>query len=272
MEDPEGRYPSDLHDNEWELIKELVPVQKRGRPRKTSLREVINAVLYLTSGGCAWRSLPKDFPPWKTVYDYFSNWVKNGIWRTLHQVLRAKVRVQEGKDVAPYVAIIDGQSVKASHGEERGWDGFKKVRGRKRQILVDSLGLLLSVKVHRANQAELTRAHEVLLNYPKDLKKPETLLGDFGYGKAPFDIWVKLNWGIWIECKKGEKEMYRNDEGRIRYRVSTSNLKPSRWIVERTFAWFNFYRRLSRDYERKVINSEAFLYISQIPMMLRRCT
>jgi len=273
MEGSEGLYPSDLHDNEWEVIKDLLPSQKEGgRPRKTCLRKVVNAVLYVTTEGCTWRALPKDYPPWKTVYGYFSRWVVLGIWKLLHQELRAQVRIKEGKSVAPYVAIIDGQSVRAHYGEERGWDGYKKVRGRKRQILVDSLGLLLSVCVHRGNQQELTRAHEVLLKYPKDLARPEKLLGDYGYGKSPFDVWVKLNWGIWIECTKGTKEPYRNEQGRLRYRVSTSNLKPTRWIVERTFAWFNFARRLAHDYERKILNSEAFLYISQIPMMLKRVT
>lgn len=271
MKRSEGRYPSDLHDNEWKVIRKLIPLQRRGRPRKTSMRELVNAVLYLTTEGCTWRALPKDFPPWKTVYDYFSRWVKLGVWRRVHQALRAEVRLREGKEVAPQIVIIDGQSVRAHYGEERGFDGFKKVRGRKRQVLVDSLGFIVSAKVHRANQSETTRGHQVLEDYPEDLPLPEKILGDFAYARAPFATWVQENWGEdKILCTKGEKEFYRNKEYKLRVRVKKSNLKPMRWIVERTIAWFNNSRRLSRDYEKSVKVSESFLYISQIPMMLRR--
>jgi transposase len=166
--------------------------------------------------------------------------------------------------------IIDGQSVKAQYGEERGWDGFKKVRGRKRQILVDTLGILWAAKVHRGNQQEGTRAFEVIKNYPENLKRPVRLLGDFGYGKAPFKIQLKEHWGIWPEIRQGKKETFRNTEYKLRQRVGVSNLKPQRWIVERSFAWFNSSRRLTRDYEKKVMNSEALLYISQMPILLRR--
>jgi len=271
MEEVEGSYPSSLRHHEWEAIKIFIPAQKEGgRPRVSSIRQVINAVLYVTCSGCAWRYLPREFPPWQTVYDYFSKWVKLGIWQKIHQLLARQLRLKVGKSEAPHLVIIDGQSVRAAHGEERGWDGFKKVRGRKRQILVDSLGIIWAVRVHRGNQQETTRAHEVLLNYPGDVPKPEKILGDFGYGKSPFDVWVKFNWGMWPECRKGTQEIFKNAQGKLRKRVVETNLKPQRWIVERTFAWFNFTRRLAHDYERKTINSEAFLFISQIPLLLKR--
>lgn len=268
----EGLYPSDLRHQEWEIIKKFIPSQKRGgRPRKTNIRRVVEAVLYLTHSGCAWRYLPKDFPPWQTVYNYFSQWVALGIWRKIHQVLAVFVRIKAGKAPFPTLTIIDGQSIRAHFGELRGYDGFKKVRGRKRQVLVDTLGLIWATKVHAGNEQETKRAIEVIKDYPAFLPKPKILLGDFAYGKSPFDIDLKFYWDIWPTCIKGSIEKYRDEKsGRIKERVLESNLKPKRWIVERTFAWLNFHRRLAHDYELKVTNSEAFLYISQLKFMLRR--
>lgn len=269
----EGVYPCDLSDHEWEFIKELLPRQsRRGRPQVTSLRGVVGAVLYMIRSGCAWRYLPKEYPPWKTVYWYFSKWRDAGVWERIHHALAAKVRRREGRQEAPQVVIIDSQSVRAASGEELGWDGFKKVRGRKRQIIVDSLGLIWAAHVHNARVSENTRADEAIMEYPTSFPTPKVLLGDGSYGKPPFDQWVKFHWGIWPTIRRGKKKEFRDKEKgwRVRMKVVRSNLKPQRWIVERSFAWFNHSRRLARDYEHKTKTSQAMIYISQIPMMLRR--
>lgn len=263
-------YPSDLSDQQWEIIKDLIPLARSGgRPRTTDVRLVVNAVLYLTRTGCAWRYLPRDFPPSKTVYDYFVRWKCSGVWRQIHLKLTKHVRTADGRSESPSTVIIDAQSVRAQYGEERGWDGFKKVRGRKREIVVDTLGLLWAAKVHAANQSESRRGFEAVDTYPS-VKPPLRLLGDGGYSRAPFDVQLFNKWGIWPETKKGKKGIVTDERFRESKTVAESNLKPQRWIVERSFAWFNHSRRLARDYERSVSNSEIFLYISQIPMLLKR--
>jgi putative transposase len=263
-------YPSDLTDQQWESIKGLIPTARSGgRPRTTNTRAVVNAVFYLTRTGCAWRYLPKEYPPWKTVYDYFIRWKYGGVWRNIHMSIATQVRREDGRNESPTTLIIDAQSVRAQYGEERGWDGFKKVRGRKREILVDTMGIIWGSKVHAANQGENRRGFEAVESYL--LKKPPLrILGDFSYSKSPFDVLVFKKWGIWPEVRKGKKPFVKSKDGRMRAKVTVSNLKPQRWIVERSFAWFNNYRRLNRDYEKNVSNSEIFLYISQIPMLLNR--
>lgn len=263
-------YPTDLTDQQWDLIKDLIPAARSGgRPRTTSARSIVEAVLYVVRTGCAWRYLPREFPPHKTVYDYFSKWEGSGIWRDIHLTLAKQVRIAQGRNESPSTSIIDAQSVRAQYGEERGWDGFKKVRGRKREILVDTLGILWGAKVHAANQSETRRGIEAIEDY-RGTEIPVRLLGDYSYAKSPFDVQLFNLWKIWPDTK-----MSKRGEGRDKYNFKTtivteSNLKPTRWIVERTFAWFNNYRRLSRDYERKVRVSEVFLFISQIPMLLNR--
>ena len=270
MDQARRRYPSDLTDQQWEIIKDLIPVARTGgRPRTTDVRLIVNAVLYLTRSGCAWRYLPKEYPPNKTVYDYFSRWKSSGVWRQIHFTLAIKVRVAQGRSECPSTVIIDAQSVRAHYGEERGWDGFKKVRGRKREIVVDTMGILWGVKVHAANQGENRRGFDAIENYPTTTA-PKRVLGDHSYSKSPFDGLVFHKWGIWPETKKSERILIKDKYGRDVKAVRESNLKPQRWIVERSFAWFNNYRRLSRDYEKKVNNSEAFLYISQISLILNR--
>lgn len=251
------KYPSDLTEAQWECIQDFIPKARTGgRPRTTDMRSVVNAVFYLNQSGCAWRYLPKEYPPWKTVYDYFVNWKRQGVWRKIHESLAKKTRISAGKAETPSTLIIDSQSVRAAQGESRGWDGFKKVRGRKRHIAVDTLGIFWGLKVHAAPIKDARGASEVLKTYPKDTLLPKRVLGDAAYGKTPFDVWLFYNWGYWPQTSK---------PARIE-----SNLKPTRWIVERSFAWLNGYRRHSRDYERKTDTSEALLYISQTQLLLKR--
>jgi putative transposase len=271
MNQARSSYPSDLTDQQWELIRPLIPAARSGgRPRTTNIRSVVNAILYLTRTGCAWRYLPRDYPPYKTVYDYFSKWNYNGVWRKIHLSLVKQVRLAEGRNPSPSTVIIDAQSVRAQYGEARGWDGFKKVRGRKREILVDTMGMIWGTTIHPANTGENRHAFEAVMKYPTQEKPPARILGDSAYSKPPFDHEVFFKWKIWPEIRKGNKIKYKDSRSRIRYKVDHSNLKPQRWIVERSFAWFNNFRRLNRDYERNICYAENFLYISQIPLLLNR--
>lgn len=153
--DRQGFYPSDLSEAQWESIKELVPEARRGgRPRSTNVREVTNAILYLVNTGCGWRYLPREFPPWQTVYQYYRDWILTGIWRLIHDSLVKLTRKAAGRSEQPSYVIIDSQSAKANSGEELGYDGFKRVRGRKRQILVDTMGLTHCVHVHAADLSD----------------------------------------------------------------------------------------------------------------------
>jgi putative transposase len=271
--DQDGRsYPSDLTNQQWENIKELIPSARfGGRRRTTDVRKVINAIFYLTRSGCAWRYLPCEYPPWKTVYDYFTRWQQDSTWKRIHLSLTQQVRRLSGRLENPSTLIIDAQAVRSQYGEERGWDGFKKVRGRKREILVDTMGFIWGTKVHAANVVEQKRGMEAVYAFPSDqVPPPQRVLGDFSYSKPPFDVGLYMHWGFWPEVRKGSKPIVKKSDGTKVATIGDSNLKPQRWIVERSFAWFNNYRRLNRDYERKVKYSETFLYISQLQLILNR--
>lgn len=252
-------YPSDLTDRQWECIKGLLPrPTRRGRPRVISLRSIINAVLYLHHTGCPWRYLPKTYPKWTTVYRYFARWSTSGQWLKLTHELHKLVRQSCKRSELPHLAIIDSQSVKASKGEKRGTDGFKKLIGRRRHVLVDVLGIVLCCKVYEGNLSDADGGERILDHLPKDIDDSlETIVGDASYGGR---FWAKAhvyhNIDVVITRRRGQSHK--------------SNLIPKRWIVERTFAWFNNYRRLARDYELKTIHSEAFVYISMLPILLHR--
>jgi putative transposase len=256
------QYPSDLTDAQWPLLEPLIPPPRPGgRPRKTAVREVVNALFYLTREGCTWRALPHDFPPWKTVYNYFEAWTHDGTWDRLLTTLRRRVRQSKGRDPDPRVACIDSQSVKtAGGGEEVGSDGGKKVRGRKRHIAVDTLGLLLAVVVTAANVDDARAAQEVFAQMPgKDFPRLEVVQADNKYHNHDLDRWLRVHhrpyWVMVVSRPPGERRFIP--------------LK-SRWVVERTFAWLGRYRRLSRDYEHTPASSEAVVKITGIHHYLRR--
>lgn len=257
----DGRdYPSDLAEHEWDLIEDLIPKAKLGgRPRSTDIRAVINAIFYILRSGCAWRYLPKNYPPWRTVYGYFAQWSEGGIWEEIEHMLAKVCRLTEGKTLEPSIVIIDTQSIRNSYGEERGYDAHKKVRGRKRHILVDTLGLPISVDVHAANIQDPRGGTLLMRKVPETyLKVMHTILADRIYGRGPFDATIALRY---------EKELTLTQAAR-----EGTTLKPLRWIVERTFGWFNHFRRLSRDYERKTCHSESMLFLSITRMLLARLT
>lgn len=270
-----AEYPSDLSDLEWQLIKDVLPAASAfGRPRVTSLREVVNAVFYVNRTGCAWRYLPRNFPPWQTVYDYFRQWRLSGLWKQIHDSLVVFVREKEGRSKSPSLLMLDSQSAKAQYGDSRGYDGFKKVRGRKRQIVVDALGLIHSLKVHAANGAERTGGAAAVDRCGR-LEGITGFIVDSGYAGYNFEKHVHQQLKVWPTITSSKAKVVCNYDPKdktCQYKniLVASNLKPKRWIVERTFAWFNHYRRLSRDYERNSLVSETMIYVAMTQLMLRR--
>ena len=254
-------YPSDLTDAQWQLIQPLLPAAKPGgRPRKHALRAIANALFYLNREGCTWRALPHDFPPWRTVYDYFAAWRADGTWEQVNGALRRQLRVKEGRPHTPTTANLDSQTVKATEAaDNRGYDGAKKVTGRKRHIVVDSLGLLLAVLVTAADVQDAVAARQVLaaLTYER-FPRLRVVRADSAYGRYGLPAWVEALGHFLLE-------LVRRPLAAVGF-----VLLPQRWVVERTFAWLGRYRRHSRDYERRTDSSEAMIQISMIHRMARR--
>jgi putative transposase len=255
-------YDSDLSDEQWELIANIIPPLKNtakrgGRPAKYQRRELLNAMLYVCRTGCQWRFIPHDFPDWQAVYRYFISWHDAGLFEKINTRLRTKIRIDAGRNPEPSAGIIDSQSVKipANLGFS-GFDGAKKVNGRKRHIVTDTLGLLLTVVVHEANLSDRESASTVLAVVRAKYKKIKTIFADQGYtGKLIERVRVTLRMTI---------EIIKRSEVRI------FHILPRRWVVERTFGWFGFYRRLAKDYERYPKHSEAFVYLAMGTIMLHR--
>jgi putative transposase len=259
---PRKPYPSDLTDSQWAVLEPWIPPPRPGgRPRKTDMREVVNAIFYLTRAGCSWRALPHDFPPWKTVYNYFEDWQQDGTWDRFLTALRMRVRRAAGRDPDPRVACIDSQSVKtAAGGEAVGTDGGKRVRGRKRHIVVDTMGLLLAVAVTAANVDDARGAELLFAQLPgKDCPRLEVVQADHKYHNHALERWLRVHhrpyWIMVVSRPTGERRFVP---------------LRSRWVVERTLAWLGRYRRLSRDYEHTTESSEAVLKVAGIHHYLRR--
>ena len=282
------RYPTDLSNEEWRCVRPHLPEPAlQGRPRLHGLRAILDAVFYVLKSGCPWRLLPREFPPWKTVYDWFRKWRIDGTWERLNAELRERLRCRLGRDPNPSAAIVDSQSARTSGvgGQERGFDPAKNVEGTKRHLLVDTEGLVLKAKVHSARVPDADGIGLLLGSARVGLSRLSHLWVDAGYqgrGKR----WAEEALGLSVKVVRKPKkpvpekvaERWAAEWAKEGKAVDWQKLMPPkgfrvlprRWVVERTFAWISHNRRMAKDYERLCATGEAFIYAAMTRLMARR--
>lgn len=251
-------YPSNLTEKQWAFIENIIEPNKK-RKRKHNLHDIFNAILYVAKSGCQWRMLPLNFAPWNTVYFYYRKWKLEGVIEQIHDFLRDLVRKKAGRNESPSLGIIDSRSVKTSRqsAEERGYDGGKKIKGRKQHIIVDTLGLLLAVVVHSAAIHDSKAAFSVIQRLKFRFPQLKKIIADGGYrGELTENVKSAFGWILQVVLRSDSTEKFQ--------------VLPKRWIVERTFAWFEGFRRLSKDYEVLTESSEHMVLLTMIKIMCNK--